>query len=107
MEKLFDGLITLIGTVAFMIIVTIAVLFVFASIKEFFKKHVIEKEKSRFYKTPTAACYCKDCIHFIEINGYGKCKGWHFTGNVVDADSWFCWQAIPKKMDLDKEQEGE
>lgn len=56
------------------------------------------KYKHRFDKSPTAACYCKDCVHFSS-DDYNICfqhRGW------VVSDAWFCWAAEPRKSDPDK-----
>lgn len=49
------------------------------------------KYKHRFDKSPTAACYCKDCHYYSKS---GKCE------NVIWADRYtpdngFCYDAIP------------
>ncbi len=49
--------------------------------------------KHRFDKSPTASCYCTDCIY--HNNDTGECyrlKPYQYT-----ADNWFCWNAEPKK----------
>lgn len=47
--------------------------------------------KHRFDKPPTANCYCVDCQRHGEDGRCYKFDGW-MTG-----DSWFCWDAEPKK----------
>ena len=59
------------------------------------------KYKHRFDKPPTAACYCKDCKWHIE-KGDSK----HKCTNVVWADKYtpdngFCYEAEPRKKDVD------
>ena len=64
-----------------------------------FKEWVIRlkwayKVKHRFDKPPTAKCYCIDCVrHNNENQKCYKFDGWR------TADSWFCWDAEPRKKD--------
>lgn len=49
-------------------------------------------QKHRFDKPPIAKCYCIDCeCHNNENNHCYKFDGWN------TADSWFCWDAEPRK----------
>ena len=45
-----------------------------------------------------AKCYCKDCYYYDD----GRCfkhDGWY------TAEDWFCWEAEPKIIDPDKEED--
>ena len=57
------------------------------------------KYKHRFYKQPTAQCYCKDCRYYISYNSNsGRCGRGHIEKWNI-ADKSFCWQAEPLKSD--------
>lgn len=49
--------------------------------------------KHRFDKSPTASCYCIDCIY--HNNDTGEC--YRLEPYQYTADNWFCWNAEPKK----------
>ena len=62
-----------------------------------------EKYKHRFDKSPTAACYCKDCANYGGKTFDNRCfvhEGWRV------ADNWFCWAAEPRKHDPEEEENG-
>lgn len=63
-----------------------------------------EKYKHRFDKSPTAACYCKDCAHYGGNTFDNQCyihDGWRV------AENWFCWEAKPRKHDPEEEEKEE
>ena len=51
----------------------------------------------RFDGTPTAACWCKDCIHYIPFEGVTKVIGRCdlFGHNRCYSDDHFCKEATP------------
>lgn len=52
--------------------------------------------KHRFDKPPIAKCYCKDCVN----HGYqDMCLKFKW----ITADNWFCWDATPRKKDIEEE----
>lgn len=53
------------------------------------------KYKHRFDKTPTAKCYCTDCIY--RDNETHRCCGFHENSTRLVADDWFCYRAEPRK----------
>ena len=60
-----------------------------------------QKYKHRFDKSPTAACYCKDCTHYGGKTFGERCfvhEGWRV------ADNWFCWEAEPREHDPEEEK---
>lgn len=52
------------------------------------------KQKHRFDKSPTAKCYCIDCVYHDHKTG--RCQKLR-TCNT--ADDWFCWNAEPRKTE--------
>lgn len=87
---------TLIGVVASFILVfslLISIIYlVFVRISEFVKEKKYQYQvKHRFDKSPTAKCYCVDCINWNNENDF--CDKFHsFTD-----DCSFCYYAEPKK----------
>lgn len=53
------------------------------------------KYKHRFDKTPTAKCYCVDCIY--RDNKTHRCYRFHEDSTRCVADDWFCYGAEPRK----------
>lgn len=49
------------------------------------------KYKYRFDKSPTAKCYCIDCIYYRSCDGYCHKTNFHYP------DNGFCSSAIPSK----------
>lgn len=49
------------------------------------------KYKHRFDKSPTAKCYCRDCIYYRSFDGYCHRTNFHYP------DNGFCSSAIPSK----------
>ena len=56
------------------------------------------RQKHRFDKPPTAACYCKDCVKWSSKNG--EC-GDPFNERYM-ADSWFCCFAEPRTLEQEE-----
>ena len=57
------------------------------------------KRKHRFDKPPLAKCYCKDCNYHYDDGRCSRHSGWY------TAEEWFCWDAEPRMMDPDKEDD--
>lgn len=53
--------------------------------------------KHRFDKSPTAKCYCVDCVH--HNNKTGRCYRFHEDSTRLTADCWFCYAAEPRKKE--------
>ena len=92
----FTKLMTCLGVVAFVMIISFAIAILLEAIKCFTtdmkRKFVI---RHRFDKQPTAKCYCVDCKYWNEQDGCcSQLSGWR------TADSWFCWKAEPVKEKL-------
>lgn len=87
-----------VGWLTVIVIVCFIIYLIFEALKTLFETLKLKyKQKHRFDKPPTAKCYCVDCIH--HNNKTGECyrlKGWH------TADNWFCWNAEPRKKELNK-----
>lgn len=89
----------LIGAVTIMVMIGFAIIVITDAIKELKRKLILKyKQKHRFDKSPTAKCYCVDCIH--HDNKTGRC---YYFKNWNTADSWFCWKATPRKKEADQE----
>ena len=62
------------------------------------------KYKHRLDKPPTAKCYCKDCIYHsttYKDGGNNKCS---FPGiDIWTPEDGFCYEAEPRKKDVDDE----
>ena len=63
------------------------------------------KYKHRFDKPPTAACYCKDCVHHgTRIPNSGVTNACCLPGvGRYTPDNGFCYEAEPRKKDNDAE----
>ena len=94
---MIKDLLAFLGAATVVVLVACLVAGVCYEIKEYIIRLKWEyKYKHRFDKPPTAACYCKDCKrHNDENQECYKFKGWR------TADSWFCWDAVPKERDPD------
>ena len=99
MDKIPEWLVhmlAVIGIVVLVIIIGVCFALAIHSIKELISHAKYRyKWKHRFDKQPLAKCYCKDCDHH-SLSGSNECfahNGWY------TADSWFCWQATPRKHD--------
>ena len=53
--------------------------------------------KHRFDKSPTARCYCKDCVHHDPETHQCYRFGETTDEYRCTADHWFCWEAVPRK----------
>ena len=73
----------------------LAVIFDFIS-NEIHEAIWVHKYKHRFYKPPTAACYCIDCKFHGDDVDLTRCTN---RKDVVlqTADEWFCQAAEPKE----------
>lgn len=59
------------------------------------------KYNHRFDQKLIAKCYCKDCIHRCTVGESGNyCR----ETNRYAADHWFCWKAVPRAEDPDKDK---
>lgn len=63
------------------------IMFVIEKIRDLQRRY---KYQHRFDKSPTAKCYCKDCIHY---NDKDLCYYFKFNTD----DDGFCWKADPKE----------
>lgn len=60
-----------------------------------------KKYKNRFNRSPTAECFCNDCIRYDRKGNY--CRFFeHYTPDVG-----FCYRADPHLFDIDKLEEKE
>lgn len=92
-------ILVLIGAVTITVMIGFAIIVITGAIKELIRKLKIRyKQKHRFDKSPTAKCYCVDCIY--HDNKTERCC--HFEGWRT-ADYWFCWNAIPRKEEAEQE----
>lgn len=58
------------------------------------------KRKHRFDKSPTAECYCKDCVCYVG----GEYPGCRLNNYKYVEDDFFCKKAEPRKHDPDKKK---
>ena len=101
MSENLTGLFTFIGIAAIIAMVILLLISLWTWISETVDRLKWKwKYKHRFDKSPTAACYCKDCRYYSTP---GNDCFQHRGGKV--ADSWFCWAAEPRKSDPDKKKE--
>ena len=87
-------ILAIIGGVALFLIAFSVLTVMFYGIKETIENMKYDyRRKHRFDKPPTAACYCKDCVKWIEKTGVclDNCNSRHM------ADCWFCCFAEPRK----------
>ena len=57
------------------------------------------KYKHRFDETPTAKCYCIDCVYYRSVDEYCPKYDFHFP------DDGFCSSAIPVNVDITRTKE--
>ena len=103
-----EALMTVCGWLGVLVVAGCAVMivyFAFDSMRNLI--HVLRwtyKYKHRFDKPPTAACYCKDCVHHgTRIPNSGVTNACCLPGvGRYTPDNGFCYEAEPRK----KEQVG-
>ena len=92
----FVGVCTMSGVIIFILMIA------YSSIKEVISNMLTHyKIKKRFKKTPTAACYCRDCKKWDPETG--KC--WDPCNTRLMGAEWFCCFAVPLTGDRFKERE--
>ncbi len=83
----------LVGGIFLIGVVITALIIVIENIKyKIDEKKTHYRIKHRFDKSPTAKCYCIDCVYYIEENH--KCT--HFRVTHI-FDNYFCNEAKPRK----------
>lgn len=100
MQPIEKTLWTIFAVIGFATIAGLVVLFAyfaFDALRDVVRvRHWKHKYKHRFDKSPTAACYCKDCIYHgttYKDGGNNKCD---FPGiEIWTPDEGFCFNAEP------------
>jgi hypothetical protein len=86
------------GVIFLCILLTFAVISIYYALCEWFdnlkRDYII---KHRFDKSPTAKCFCRDCIHHDDETK--RCYRFGETTKEYrcTADYWFCWEAEPRE----------
>jgi hypothetical protein len=92
----------IVGGITLLALAGLAVIAAIAGIKDLIDalkyRHYI---KHRFDKPPTAKCYCVDCSYHDD-----ETKRCYRFGEITKeyrctADNWFCWEADPKRKEVD------
>lgn len=84
----------LLGAIAAIFIIIGVLIILVNGIKTLIRYLVVRyRYKHRFDKSPTALCYCIDCIY--HNSDTGEC--YRLKPHQYTADNWFCWNAEPKK----------
>ena len=95
---------SLLGILFFAICLLGTLFILFLVTKEGIQKLITRhKYKHRFYKSPTAACYCRDCFRWNPENGEcaDPCNSRHMN------EKWFCCFATPIDPEEMKKREDE
>lgn len=86
------------GVIASCALVLLVIMSVIYDLNTLIKKLTLKyKQKHRFDKSPTAKCYCVDCVY--HNNETGRCckfETWYTSDNC------FCWNAEPRKKEVKK-----